>query len=81
MPKRIPKLNFCEHCGREVKKGSGGLATIPLAMSHRPEQKVWLHNACLNPYLYNVIHNRPPLPMAFSDDEIERAKSAERTHS
>lgn len=62
--KRDPeeKLPVCALCYKPVHKGAdGGEAVIPTSVSGLPQRNVFLHNACLNPFIEATEAARRPI--------------------
>lgn len=53
---------YCIYCDDVVKKGEGGMCTVPFALSNRPTTSVCIHTHCLKPYLTQVEATRPSMP-------------------
>ena len=53
---------YCIYCDGAVKKGEGGMCTIPFIVSNRPSTSVCIHTRCLKPYLAQVEAAKPPMP-------------------
>ena len=67
MPKKrreapeVDLIHACDHCGRIVHPGrDGGKALIGYVISGLPSRTVWLHSACLNPYMEDIEARRRP---------------------
>ena len=55
----IPCVLYCEECGEKVNQGiDGGIMTIPIVITNKPQKQMILHNRCVKSYITRAEKNR-----------------------